>query len=279
MSEIPAVLLREKRSTCGVRSTALEGEDANFDQEFYNSEFWGEGEESDGESYDEEKEEASPDEFDSDFNDTEDEGEEDSDEEDGKRRKTSDRSRKEDDGTKQSSKAYKEPSKPKPIIKRKVSFSEEDAELRQDKRTKIESADTNEFNLSRTVRESTKNKSLDTEAADAIRKEATALRQQQIQRMKQRQEIKHQFTQEDLLKECLETELNNIRWVENRKALAKEDESVSEKLSKQIKEKDKQIRHLSKRGQYNVIIFPSVESMPPILMQDESTKVNHPKVS
>lgn len=64
----------EKRSTRGKRVTELAGEDANFDQEFWNSDIWQEAESGD-DSFSEE--EVQPDVFDSDFNDTEDDDEDD----------------------------------------------------------------------------------------------------------------------------------------------------------------------------------------------------------
>jgi hypothetical protein len=265
-------MLREKRVTRGIRKNALAGEDEEFDQEFYGSEFWLEGQGSDEESYDGVEEEAPLDEFDSDFNDTEDDEEEDeSDEEDGRKR-----SRRKESSEPKASNKYREPK----IVetKRKVTFSDDG--IANVKRRKISShPSTVETSAPRALRDSTKSKSLDTEVSESLRKEAAELRQKQQQRLKQREKIKHQFEQRELLNEGLTTEISNLKWIENRKALAKEDEAVAEKSMKQKLQKEACIRHMSKRGQYNMIVFPSTESMPSILTQgDEANPTEKPQV-
>lgn len=116
---------------------------------------------------------------------------------------------------------------------------------------------------SREVRTSTKLKSLDTQEARS--------RDMALQKLKKsryfRPMIKHQFEQSELLKECLETEIVNLKWLETQKQLAKEDDLLNERLTKQ-KLQTESIRHISKRGQCNIIVFPSTESIPSILTSD-----------
>lgn len=256
-------MLREKRITRGIRNNQLVGEDEEFDQEFYGSEFWLEGHGSDEESYDEQQEEEQVDEFDSDFNDTEDdEDEENSDEDEDRRRGR----RKDPSNDPKPQNRYKEPK----IVetKRKVTFSDDGTIKKRKVATQISAIDTS---APRARRDSTLSKTLDTEISESIRKEAAELRQKQQQRLKQQEKIKHQFEQRELLQEGLATEVTNRKWIENRKALAKEDEANVETAMKQKPQKEACIRHVSKRGQYNVVIFPSTEVMPSILTQSEES--------
>lgn len=107
-----STLLKEKRSTRGLRMSELVGEALEQDAEFYEHEIWAEEESDD--SY--EAEEIKPDEFDSDFNDSEDDDDSDDDEEEVALRKTERSTQRASGGGGSGgggSGRYKEPAKPK----------------------------------------------------------------------------------------------------------------------------------------------------------------------
>lgn len=110
----------------------------------------------------------------------------------------------------------------------------------------------------RTVRTSTKEK---TESAESIRKQ----KEDSIKKLGhvRRPQIKHQFTQEELLMDALNTEQVNQRWLLHQKCIEQNNNIVS-KCSKSLHTNDV-VRYLSRRGTYDTITFNNVDSMPAIL--------------
>ena len=307
------LMLRDKRTTRGLRMAGLIGEAADQDEQFWNNGVWGE-EDSGNESFSEE--EIRPDEFDSDFNDTEDENDEEEDSEPEKEATRADSSK--------PTNRYKDPSsgrrsiKPVAVAKRKRSEDDmaadgdnedddddddEDDEDEDDdgddddgdgskrhRKKKIRkgksgtnagggaaapatavgaklksaaprlprsSSQGSDLSTDRTVRQSTKSKTIGAaearEQADAAAKGKPRVHVQQV---------RHQFTQRELLEDALQTESDNIKWLENQK-LVDDQRAAGEKPVK-AKRTEGCIRHLSRRGTYGTITFSDTDSMPAI---------------
>jgi hypothetical protein len=191
-------LLQAKRATRGQRMTQLIGEAADEDEQFWGHGVWNDEENDDSFS----EEEVKPDVFDSDFNDTETEDEESSDEEDKKKQPTK--------PTKANK--YKEPIKRKPftsVKKRPASTgSRELANLegaKEDVPAKKRRSDASVASMEstkRTMRTSTTQKTLD---SDLVREKE----RKKAEKVKvRRPQIKHQFTQRELLEDALTTEVS-----------------------------------------------------------------------
>eukprot|EP01035_Chromulina_nebulosa_P018602 gene18602-24331_t len=244
-----------KRTTRGLRISVLTGDEAKFDDEFYNNDIWKE-ESSEDESY--EGEEIAPDEFDSDFNDSEDDEEENSLDEDDNNRK-----RKSTDKPKNSK--YKEPVITKVKIKASNDNSNDSQSPIAKKQRHISS---NVIDMTpRQVRESTKIKTKD---ADTARLLAESCRI----RIKHRPPIKYQFDQDELLREALDTEIESQVWLDSQK-LATADDSTIDKPTKALQLATNYIRYHSRKGSYNTITFPTTESMPDFLRDPNRHIIDH----
>lgn len=213
--------------------------------------FWktAEVEESGSEDDSFEEEEVKPDEFDSDFNDSEDSDEEADDDE-----KPSKRSKVSDEPNSKSHNKYKEPTKviKKPVTKtpkKQISSSLSD---KQDD----DFGDSLIDNTPRLIRASTKQKSQEAHEATEILKARP--------KPKIRPQIRHQFTQKQLLDDALKTEVVNAKWLQSQKLAEDERSALAKPVKKQV---DRIKRTLSRRGAYTTITFSEVEDMPRILTE------------
>ncbi len=198
----------------------LVGQAADDDEQFWNADVWNEDEDgSDAESFVEEEEEAKPDEFDSDFNDTETEEESGSDDE-GNMKKSARAQQVQFAGhvcfhtayvncsnifiqvkQSKSSNVYKDPTAgSRPAPKRTL-----DGELPVPKKRRIDESMIHTGPLERTVRNSTKAKTIDASETEKIRvqQQHKANRSKPTERV-----IRTQHKQKDLLSEGLDTEVS-----------------------------------------------------------------------
>ena len=121
------------------------------------------------------------------------------------------------------------------------------------------------MHIERHIRESTKAKTTDTdiklkaaESSDIINKRET------------RPQIRHQFTQKELLLEALETEKINKTWLESQKfnnSLSNNDDKLK---SMKLLSSQSMIRKLSRRGAYNTITFTDEALIPEILVNNNT---------
>eukprot|EP01032_Pedospumella_encystans_P020203 gene20203-22956_t len=234
----------------------LVGEAADDDEQFWNADIWNEDEDgSDAESFVEEEEEVKPDEFDSDFNDTETEEESGSDDE-GNMRKTA---RAQMVKQSKSSNVYKDPtavSGARPAPKRQLV----DGEEAPPRKRRIDPSMVHTGPLERTVRNSTKAKTMDAEETEKerLKLQNKANRAKSVDRV-----IKTQHIQKDLLLEALDTEETNNKWLIAQSVVENERAQADKPVKKATDESF--IRHASRRGTYNTVTFSMVEAMPAIL--------------
>lgn len=266
-------LKRESRSTRGKRISTLEGEDEEKDKLFWGSEVWNEME-SEDESFDEKDVDEEPDVFDSDFNESEDSESEGNEEE--IHLKSTRKEEKRSDTNK-----YKEPvvaKRVRAVISSQLASDEQPLKRKKNKALQSRELQSNVNNLfspssnisiSRSVRESTKIKTVD---ADINREKIKHSKSNKYR--KQHPLIKHKFSQQELLKEAIETEIQNLKWVENQKKLATEDSTRQHLLDKGIKQGGSQgsfTRWVSRKGSYNIVTFSDVDSMPSFLVANSSS--------
>jgi len=249
-------MLRDKRATRGLRMADLVGQAAEDDDQFWNADVWNE-EGSDQDSFSEE--EVKPDEFDEDFNDTETEDEEGSDEDAKVQKAGKSEAMKE----KKSSNVYKDPS-----LNKRASSGAGGKEI---KRPRLDPEPHSSLSLGkvRTVRDSTKAKTSDMESV--IQGRDRAVRKGKPYRKL----LPTQFVQKELLREALDTEEENARWLVAQRVVDTE-RAMSDRPAK--KEGGSFTRFLSRRGTHDTITFSSVDAVPEILRPDRQVQVLPDKI-
>eukprot|EP01041_Mallomonas_annulata_P001906 gene1906-3687_t len=243
-------MLSEKRKVRGQNMGALIGEALAQGDQFWNNDSWKEEEESDDDSFRDDN--VKPDVFDSDFNDTEDEMEDGSDDETSKKTKTKPTEKSKSKNKYVEPTTHKKKSVPKGIKKRPVIDNVNTSQDSSQEDPNLISSDS----LPRFVRASTKLKTLDADARLAESRVASAKFKQRII-----PQVKHQFTQKELLQDALNTEIVNAKWLQNQK-LAEEERAASSKPARV--QQGNVTRTLSRRGMYTTITFTEVESWPKI---------------
>mmetsp|Transcript_29011 Transcript_29011/g.48741 ORF Transcript_29011/g.48741 Transcript_29011/m.48741 type:complete len:301 (-) Transcript_29011:2106-3008(-) len=254
-------MLKEKRSTRGLRMTDLVGQAAEDDDAFWGDGIWNEEQSDDSFS----EEEAKPDEFDSDFNDSESEEEEGSDD-DAKEKKAT-RAAKVAESKR--SNVYKDPSvgskRSAPrnrtlTTKRKRS---DNADLANDR-----ASSTQLISTVRSLRDSTKSKTAHADRTLESREKTNKLKKPT------RRPIPSRFVQKDLLAEALDTEEQNSKWLFSQRML--DDDRTQMEKKKQLlgassggTGEEGHRRFLSRRGTFNTITFTSVAALPAILCPEK----------
>jgi len=245
-------MLKEKRAARGNNMGILVGEAIAQGDAFWQG--MGDENGSDDDSFNEV--EAKPDVFDSDFNDTEDEGSDSNEEE--KSRKS-----KKDTNKDKSKNKYVEPvpKKSRPVVKKQKTDRHKDSHK-----------DNADFNFSqqdqdvhRFVRESTKKK---TQGADERLAQSAAASARYKQRITP--QVKHQFTQKELLLDALNTEVINAKWIQSQK-LAEDERAAATKPARTHTGVMK--RTLSRRGSYTTITFVEDEAWPSLFSLSAPTPI------